>query len=143
MNSGTFKYGTQTVKMQLGYHLAHTKLLDLGLDILSVLAEKNTVIQTIMFDDSVMLKIWFFYVEAALPGTEWEEALKTLDSTPGGLQQFKDAFWALTVNFFSPSMRPAIQSMWNQIKKQVENVDAAILNTSSSASLVEQDSPQV
>lgn len=138
MITGKFKYDTKTIQMELGYKIAHTTLMDLGLDVLSVLKENNTVIQTIMLDDSLMLKVWYYYVKEAT-GDSWEDALDALDKTPDGLETFKKAFWDMVVGFTSPSMQDALKKMWKEVQREIKERVEKNLSTLSSASLVEQE----
>ena len=120
MVSGSFKHGKDTVPMTLGYVLAHGKLFDLGLDILSM-TKDNSVIQTIMLDDSTMLKVWFYYIQQQDPTASFEEALEILDESPKGLEPFRKAFWELVVGFMPTALQPTLREMWRQAEKQLKN----------------------
>lgn len=123
--------------MSLGYVLAHGKLFDLGLDILSIMKDNNTIVPTIMFDDSTMLKIWFFYIKEQDSTISWEEALQFLDETPGGLEPFKKAFWDLVVSFFPITLQPTLRKGWKEVEKQIK--DVAEKNSTTSISPSPQD----
>lgn len=132
MISGKFKYGNQEITMNLGYLFANTKLADFGLDILTIFQDGNNVVPTIMLDDATMLKVWYHYVKEAT-GDDWETSLETLDRTPGGLSQFKKAFWDMVVGFSDPSGRGLLEQMWTEAKKRLK---ASVEQTSTSTSSV-------
>jgi hypothetical protein len=132
MQTATFKYGNKTIKMELGYLLATTTISDLGVDVLSVMKDP-IVIQTIMLDDSVMLKIWYYYVKEET-GDDWKDALGILDQTPGGLKQFKDAFWDMVVGFSPHAVQEAMKDNWKRIQKELKKSVETNSNSSSSSS---------
>lgn len=131
MISGKFKYGNETITMELGYKLALGKLTDLGLDILSMLEANNPTIQTIMLNDTIMLKVWYHFVNEA-NAEKWEDALEVLDKQEGGLEPFKKAFWDLVVGFSPPSVQPVLRKAWKHVQKEIQNVDAKLSSSSSS-----------
>ena len=134
MVTGKFKYGHEQVPMELGWRLAHDKLFDLGLDILTITKDPARVIQTILLDDSTMLKVWFYYVSEAGIETDFMEALDVLDREPEGLEPFKKAFWDLVVGFTNPSLRDILNQGMKEIKKELRNAPEKIISTSTSAS---------
>jgi len=138
MVNGSFKHGKDTVPMSLGYVLAHGKLFDLGLDILSM-TKDNSVIQTIMLDDSVMLKVWFYYIQQQDPDASFEEALEILDESPKGLEPFRKSFWELVVGFMPTALQPTLKEMWRQAEKQLKNAPEKMSTTSTSPLPEEQD----
>jgi hypothetical protein len=138
MVTGSFKHGKDTIPMSLGYVLAHSKLFDLGLDILSM-TKDNSVIQTIMLDDSVMLKVWFYYIQQHDPDASFEDALEVLDESPKGLEPFRKAFWELVVGFMPTALQPTLRELWKQAEKQLKNAPEKMSTTSTSPLPEEQD----
>lgn len=134
-----FKYGTQEVPMYLGYRLAHTTLSDLGLDVLRVVVDDN-VVASIMFNDELMLKIWFFYLQDAGVEKEFEDALDILDEDPKGLEPFRKAFWDMVVGFQPTSLHPTLRLLWKETEKRVKNLTEKDFTTSTSVSQPEQAS---
>lgn len=132
MQTATFKYGNKNLKMELGYLLATTTLSDLGVDILSVMKDP-VVTQTIMLDDSIMLKVWYYYVKEET-GDDWKDALNILDQTVGGLKQFKDAFWDMVVGFSPPAIQEPMRENWKRIQKELKKSVDQNSNSSSSNS---------
>lgn len=132
MVTGKFDHGTTKIPMTLGYVLAHGAIFDRGLDILSI-TKDNSVIQTIMLDDSTMLKVWYYYVEQATQQT-FEEALEVLDENPKGLEPFRKAFWELVVGFMPISLQPTLRGMWREAEKQLRNAVEKVSTISTSPS---------
>ena len=142
MVTGTFKHGKHSVPIQLGYVLAHGKLFDLGLDVLSIMKD-NTIVPTIMLDDSLMLKIWWYYITEAIKDGKiddhtFEEALEILDEQPKGLEHFRKAFWELVVGFSSTQLQPILKQMWKEVEKQTKA--AGEKNSTISISALQPDS---
>jgi hypothetical protein len=131
-STGKFKHGQNTIPMSLGYVLAHGKLFDLGLDILSI-TKDNSVVQTIMLDDSTMLKVWYYYVQEET-GQSFEDALEILDNTPNGLEPFKKAFWDMVVGFSPTALQPTLRAVWKEAEIQIKNAAGKISTSSTSAS---------
>lgn len=119
--------------MQLGYSLAHGKLFDLGIDVLSIMKEGNTVIPTIMLDDATMLKVWYYYIKEST-NQSFEDALEVLDENPKGLEPFRKAFWEMVVGFMPSAVQDALRSTWKQAEKQLKNAIEKTSTSSSSAS---------
>ncbi len=143
MINSSFKHGKDTIPMKLGYHLAHTKLFDLGIDVLAI-TKDNLAIQTIMLDDSTMLKVWYYYIqEAASDGViesqTFEEALEILDEAPKGLEPFRKAFWEMVVGFMPTALQPTLKEMWKQAEKQLKSAVEKISTTSTSPSQPESE----
>jgi hypothetical protein len=138
MVTGNFKHGKHTIPMTLGYVLAHGKLFDLGLDILSM-TKDNSVIQTIMLDDSVMLKVWFYYIQQHDETATFDEALEILDESPKGLEPFRKAFWELVVGFMPTALQPTLRELWRQAEKQLKNAPEKMSTTSTSPLPEEQE----
>lgn len=121
--------------MSLGYVLAHGAIFDRGLDVLSI-TKDNSVIQTIMLDDSTMLKVWYYYVEKET-GQSFDEALEVLDENPKGLEPFRKAFWEMVVGFMPTALQPTLKGMWREAEKQLKNAQEKMSTTSTSPSLPE------
>lgn len=138
MINSSFKHGNETIPMQLGYSLAHGKLFDLGIDVLSIMKEGNTVIPTIMLDDATMLKVWYYYIKEATNQT-FEEALEILDENPKGLESFRKAFWEMVVGFSPIAVQDALRSTWKQAEKQLKNAIEKTSTSSSSASQLDSE----
>lgn len=117
---GKFKYGNRTVPMSMSFTLADTKMEDLGLNILGVLSDGGQTIQTLLLDDRLLLKVWYYYVKEETADS-WEDALAVLDETEGGLEEFREAFFTLIVNFSSPPTRKILREMWDQAKTQMKD----------------------
>lgn len=138
MVTGSFKHGKHSVPMQLGYVLAHGKLFDLGLDVLSIMKDQS-IVPTIMLDDSLMLKIWWYYISEAMKDGKiddhsFEEALELLDEQPQGLGHFRKAFWELVVGFSSTQLQPILKQMWKETEKQLKTAVEKTSTTSTSVS---------
>lgn len=142
MIKSKFKYGTRDVEMFLGFKVAHGKLSDLGLDILQVVVDPERVIPQIMFNDSLMLKVWFFYlVEAGVETMDsFESALEILDEDPRGLEPFRKAFWDMVVGFQPTPLHPTLRLMWKEAEKRYKNITEKDFTTSTSPSPPEPDS---
>lgn len=143
MITSKFQHGKDTIPMSLGYHLAHTKLLDLGIDVLAITRD-NLAIQTIMLDDSTMLKVWYFYVkeasdEGVIESQTFEEALQILDQAPKGLEPFRKAFWDMVVGFMPTALQPTLREMWKQAEKQLKSAVEKNSITSTSPSQPESE----
>jgi hypothetical protein len=134
MITGEFKFGTDTVKMELGFKLAYGKLNDLGLDILSITKNTQEVITTIMFDDTTMIKIWWYYINEGGYANSFEEALDVLDESPKGLEPFRKAFWDMVVGFSPTAVQDTLRSLWRQVEKEVKKSADKTISTSTSSS---------
>ena len=117
--------------MYLGYGLAHGKLFDLGVDVLSIM-KNGEAISTIMLDDSTMLKVWFFYLNEAGIEDDFDHALDVLDESPQGLAPFRKAFWDMVVGFSPTQLQPALRNMWREAEKQLKNAVEKNSTTSTS-----------
>lgn len=127
--------------MELGYALAHGKLEDLGLDVLSVLSDGGATLQRILLDDRLILKIWYHYVHEHTQD-DWDMALETLDTMPKGLQDFREDFYKLVVNFSPALSRNILTEMWDQAKREMRDLRKVRSLLSSSNSSEEQESTQ-
>lgn len=114
-----FKLNGREVQLELGYYIANETLPDLGLSIMTMFQEGNQVIQTILLNDAVMIKVLYHYVKADL-GLEWIEFLHELDKTEHGLEKFKESFWNMVVGFSPPSVRNPLRKMWDEAKRQLK-----------------------
>lgn len=142
-STGKFKHGSDTIPMTLGYVLAHGKLFDLGLDILSI-TKDNSVIQIILLDDATMLKVWYYYIKEAgenglISPQTFEEALEILDEEPKGLEPFRNAFWELVVGFMPTTLQPTLRELWKQSLKQLKSVPEKMSTSSTSPSQQESE----
>lgn len=113
-----FQYGDMKVNMELGYRIAE-KLEDLGLDVLSIIAEPS-IMYTILVDDRMLLKIWYYYVKEATADS-WDVAIDNLDATEGGLNNFREKFVNLVINFSAPSSQPMLKEQWKLMKEELTN----------------------
>lgn len=138
---GKFQYGTRSIPMEMGFVLANGKMEDLGLDVLSVLSDGGVTLQKILLDDKTMLKVWYYYVHEETRD-DWETALAILDETPNGLEDFRDAFYKLVVNFSPLQTRKLLGEMWEQIKKRMKDSRSIKSLLSSSDLLEESESTQ-
>lgn len=131
----TFRYRETEVPVEITWKDALGKLDDLGVDVLSILDENNTVIQTIMLNNKVMVKVWYYYVHLET-ADDFETALEYLTSED--LERFKDKFWEAVVLFSPPLVRGQLQEIWREAKKQLRSQGRKSMNTSSD-SLPEQE----
>lgn len=144
MITSEFKYGNQKVPMHLGYVVAHGALADRGLDVLSMVKHADQIVQTIMIDDSTMLKVWFYYlgeagiVDPNVPGS-FDEALETLDQNPQGLEPFRKAFWEMVVGFSPSKLQQALRAMWKEAENQLKTAGEKNSITSTSLSQPESE----
>jgi len=130
----TFRYGTDKVPMELGYAFATGKLEDLGIDVLSILSDGGATMQKILLDDRAMLKVWYHYVKE-YNGDDWETAIEVLDNTQGGLEDFRESFYQLVVNFSPPQARKLLAQMWEKVKNDMRDSKRlkSLLSSSSSS----------
>lgn len=136
MQKSKFSLGTQEIPMFLGHRLAHGKMEEMGLSIYTIMEPENTVLQSILINDSLMLKIMFFYVDEHC-GMSWDEFLESLDSHPGALEKFRNAFWEMVVGFSAPAVQEPLRDLWRQAKKMLKDSVNQTLNTSSSQQQVD------
>lgn len=115
-----FKYGSRTIPMTMTYSLALNKMSDLGIEVLGVLSDNGRTLEIILLNEKLLLQIWYYYVHEET-GDSWEDALAILDETEGGLQQFREDFFALIVNFSSPPSRKYLIETWEQAKRQLKD----------------------
>ena len=140
MIKSKFKYGTEYVNMELGWLLVNTKLSDLGLEVLNLLDNNAAGLTQLLYNDVLMLKVFYFYVTEERGESEtWEKALETLDKTEGGLEQFKNAFFDMVVGFSPPTVQPALRTVRKELEKRLKDPKSLISNTSSSASSEESE----
>jgi len=108
-----FRYEGTTISIEITYGMAIKHLQDLGVDMIGLL-EDNETLTNILLRDTIMLKVWYFFVEQKT-GEDYLVAIDHLD--PQGMKEFRDAFWQATLNFSQPMMRPALEEMKHQVKK--------------------------
>ena len=135
---GSFKYGDQSIKMEMGYGLATGKMEDLGIDILGIISDGGVTIKTILLDDRTLLKIWYHYVNEQTDDS-FDKAIEILDETEGGLENFRDEFYKLVINFSPPQAREYLRETWKQIKKEMNDSKKVKSMISSTPSPEEQE----
>lgn len=130
MQKSKFLLGKQEIPMFLGHHFAHNKLEELGLQVYTIMEPENVVLQSILINDSLMLKIMFFYVEEHC-AMKWDEFLEELDNHPGSLEKFRNVFWEMVVGFSAHAAQEPLRDLWKQAKKMLKDSVNQTLNTSS------------
>ena len=131
---GKFKYGNESVQMELTWSFATGKLEDLGIDVLSILSDGGATMNRILLDDRTMLKVWYHYVNE-YTNDDWDKAIETLDETQGGLEQFRDEFLSMVVNFSPAPARKLLSQMIQKVKEDMKDSRKvkSLLSSSNSA----------
>ena len=125
----TIRYKGTEIPLEINYHTAMFVFPKLGLRLLNLLQDSQTVLQ-IMGDDDTMIKIWYHYVhEYAGP---LEDAVKELNSET--MNDFRDKFWREVVNFTNPQMRPLAKEMWKMTRDQLQKPEKLLQDISSNSS---------
>jgi hypothetical protein len=94
----------------------------------------------LLVDGEFVLKLCYYFLEQHK--VSYEEMLDTLPS-PAHLEEFREAFWAATVNFSSPQLRGILVESWKELKKSLSQLTVPKLDSmvSSSDSSVEESTP--
>lgn len=114
-----FKFkGSIEIPLKITYKNAMYDFKELGLNILNIFGENSSAVQTIMTDDEVMVKIWYFYIKKHHAG-ELESALEHL--SPEEMNVFRELFWNEVINFMPPLTRPSLTLFMEKMKEEMSS----------------------